>query len=222
MVTVPLHALALTPPWTPSHSPTTLTTAVHRRIPNEVRTRGFLLLSAALTLTAFGLYAASLTLIPLLTGRGFSASFAAVTFGLLGAGQLLGRIGYAPLTARTTPSGRTLAIVLTSAITIGLLAALPGPAALLVAVAILAGAARGAGTLLQATVVADRWGSARYGTLSGLFAAPITGAAALAPWAGTALADLTGSFPAMFWLLTGLVTLAAGAVALSSPRRSLP
>jgi MFS family permease len=123
VVTVPLHALALTPPWTPSHSATTLAPAAHRRIPSEVRTRGFPLPSTALTLTAFGLYAASLTLIPLLTGRGFSSSFAAITFGLLGAGQLMGRIGYAPLTARTPPTGRTLAVVLTSAVTIGPLAA---------------------------------------------------------------------------------------------------
>jgi MFS family permease len=111
-----------------------------------------------------------------------------------------------------------VAIVLASAATIGILAALPGPAGLLIAAAVLAGAARGAGTLLQATVVADRWGAARYGTLSGFFAAPITAAAALAPWAGTALAELTGGYPSMFWLLTGLVTLAACGVALSTRR----
>jgi MFS family permease len=85
---------------------------------------------------------------------------------------------------------------------------------------VLAGAARGAGTLLQATVVADRWGAARYGTLSGFFAAPITAAAALAPWVGTALAEVTGSYPSTFWLLAGLVALAAGAAALSTRRQS--
>ena len=61
---------------------------------------------------------------------------------------------------------------------------------------VLVGATRGAGTLLQATLVADRWGSARYGALAGIFAAPITVATALAPWAATALADLLGgSYP---------------------------
>jgi MFS family permease len=109
-----------------------------------------------------------------------------------------------------------VAIVLVSAATIALLAALPGPTALLIAAAVLAGAARGAGTLLQATVVADRWGAARYGTLSGFFAAPITAAAALAPWAGTAIAEVTGSYPSTFWLLAGLVSLAAGAAALGT------
>jgi MFS family permease len=185
-----------------------------------VRSPGFLLLSGALTLTAFGLYSASLTLIPLLTGRGLSASLAATTLGLLGAGQLLGRIGYAPLTARTTPTARTVAIVAASALAIGLLAAVPGPAPVLVALAVFAGAVRGAGTLLQATVVADRWGSARYGALSGWFAAPVTAAAALAPWAGTALAEVLGGYPALFVLLAALVAAAAGLAALAPAPRS--
>ena len=217
VVTVPLHALALTPPWTPPPDHGSPGPADHpsrrRRLPAEARTPSFVLLSASLTLTAFGLYAASLTLIPLLTDRGLSAGLAATTLGLLGAGQLLGRLGYAPLTARTSPTGRTVAIVATSAAAIALLAALPGPPALLVAAAVAAGAIRGAGTLLQATVVADRWGVARYGTLSGLFSAPITAASALAPWGGTALAELTGSYPAMFWLLAALVVVAVALAA---------
>ncbi|WP_369133006.1 MFS transporter [Modestobacter sp. I12A-02662] len=217
VVTVPLHALALTPPWTPAAEPP----AHHRgrRLPAEARTPGFVLLSAALTLTAFGMYAASLTLIPLLTSRGLSAGLAATTFGLLGAGQLLGRLGYAPLTARTTATGRTMSIVAASAVSVALLAALTGPPALLVAAAIATGAVRGAGTLLQATVVADRWGTARYGTLAGWFSAPITAAAALAPWGGTALAELTGSHPAMFWWLAALVGVAVALAAISSRTR---
>ncbi|SDY53883.1 Predicted arabinose efflux permease, MFS family [Modestobacter sp. DSM 44400] len=212
VVTIPLHALALTPPWHAVHSQDRVAPAPRRPI---VRSPGFLLLSAALTLTAFGLYSASLTLIPLLTGRGLSPSLAATTFGLLGAGQLVGRIGFAPLAARTTPGARTIVIVVASAVAIALLAAVPGPAAVLVALAMLAGAVRGAGTLLQATVVADRWGTANYGALSGIFAAPVTGAAALAPWGGTALAEAIGSYPAMFAALTVVVAAAAGAAALS-------
>jgi predicted MFS family arabinose efflux permease len=215
-VTVPLHAFALTPPWTSPRTEAGSASPAHRGVPPEVRTSGFLLLSGALTLAAFGQYAASLTLIPLLGERGFSATLAATTLGLLGAGQLLGRIAYAPLSARTSPTGRTVTILLGSAAAIGLLAALPGPASLLVVVAVLVGAARGAGTLLQATIVADRWGAARYGTLSGFFAAPITAAAAVAPWAGTALAEMTGSHPTTFWLLAGLVLLAAGAASVSA------
>jgi MFS family permease len=219
VVTVPLHALALTPPWTPVHDPGGARTDPPASVRSIVRSPSFLLLSGALTVTAFGLYAASLTLIPLLTGRGMSAGLAATTLGLLGAGQLLGRIGYAPLTARTTPTARSVAIVAASALAIALLAVVPGPDPLLIALAVLAGAARGAGTLLQATVVADRWGSARYGALSGWFAAPVTGAAALAPWAGTALAEGLGSYPVTFALLAGLVAAATAGVVLSDRAR---
>jgi MFS family permease len=210
-VPLPLHALALTPPWNPVAHPA----RERAGVPPEVRTAGFLLLSAALTLTAFGLYAASLALIPLLTGRGLSHGLAATTLGLLGAGQLLGRIGYAPLSARTTPGGRTVLLVAASAVPIALLAALSGPPWLLVAAAVAAGAVRGAGTLLQATVVADRWGTAQYATLAGYFSAPITAATAVAPWAGTALAGLSGGYPALFWELAAIVVAAAGTAALS-------
>lgn len=216
VVTVPLHAFALSPPWTAVEGTHPLPR--RRRLPDEVRTPGFLLLAGALTVTAFGLYAASLSLIPLLTGRGVGPALAATTLGLLGAGQLLGRLGYARLAARTSPAGRTVAIVLASASSLTLLAAAPGPAGLLVVAAVVAGAARGAGTLLQATVVADQWGTARYGTLAGFFAAPITAAAAIAPWAGTALAGVTGSYPSMFGVLAAFVACAAGLAALSARR----
>jgi predicted MFS family arabinose efflux permease len=212
VVTVPLHAVALPAAW---GRPAAGTPEGHRRVPPEVRTAGFLLLAAALTVTAFGLYAASLTLVPLLTGRGFSGTLAATTLGLLGAGQLLGRLGYAPLAVRTSPAGRALVIVLASAGTIALLAGLPGPPALLITAAVLAGAARGAGTLLQATVVAERWGATRYGTVGGYLAAPVTLATAVAPWAGTALAEALGGYPAAFWVLAALVLGAAVAAVLS-------
>jgi MFS family permease len=224
VVTVPLHALALTPPWrrvegqgAPGADPDG---PDRRRVPAEARTPGFVLLSAALMLAAFGLYAASLTLIPLLTGRGVSAGLAATTLGLLGAGQLLGRLGYGPLATRTSPTRRSVTIIVASAATIAVLAVLTGPPALLVAAAIAMGAARGAGTLLQATVVAERWGTARYGALSGLFSAPITVASAVAPWGGTALAELVGSYPAMYWLLSSAVVL--GAVLAACSGRTKP
>jgi MFS family permease len=221
VVTVPLHAFALTPAWVsaPEHRHRDGASPSVRSI---VSSSGFLLLSGALTLTAFGMYSASLTLIPLLTGRGMSASLAATTLGLLGAGQLLGRIGYAPLTARTTPRARTVAIVAASALAIALLAVVPGPTMLLVVLAVFTGAVRGTATLLQATVVADRWGSARYGALSGWFVAPITAAAALAPWAGTALAEALGSYPAMFAGLAVLVLAAAGLAAFSTRGHPAP
>ena len=209
VVTIPLHALTLTAPWVrEGHAGPPARHRRAHRVPREVRSSEFLALSGALTLTALGLYAASLTVIPLLTGRGFSASLAATTLGLVGAGQLLGRIAYGPLSARTSPTGRTVVLIGASALTIGLLGALTGPPAALIVAAVALGAVRGACTLLQATAVADRWGTAHYGTLSGFFAAPITVATALAPWVGTALAEAIGSYAGAFGLLAAVVVAA--------------
>jgi MFS family permease len=226
VVTVPLHLFALNLPWHGSRSTTQATTgdeagspASDRVVRAVLTSRPFWLLSGGLTLTAFGLYATSVTLlIPLLTERGMSASLAATTLGLLGAGQLLGRLGYAPLSARTAPATRAVVIVGASAGAIGLLAAVPGPAWALIAVAVLVGAVRGAGTLLQATVVAEEWGAARYASLAGAFAAPITAAGALAPFGGAALADVVGSRTGALIALACLVAL--GAVFVVAAHRS--
>ena len=72
----------------------------------------------------------------------------------------------------------------------------------------LAAAARGVFTLLQATAISDRWGAVHYGRLNGLLSAPALTATALAPWAGAALAGTLGGYPAVFAGLAGLAGLA--------------
>lgn len=63
---------------------------------------------------------------------------------------------------------------------------------------------RGNLTLLQATAVADRWGTRAYGRLTPTLAAPVTTAGALAPWVGSALATGLGGYTNLFWGLAGL------------------
>jgi MFS family permease len=71
-------------------------------------------------------------------------------------------------------------------------------------VSLLAGNARGLATLLSATAVADRWGTARYARLNGIFNAPLIAASALAPFLGAGLAALLGGYPAAFTALAAL------------------
>ena len=163
-----------------------------------------------MSLAAFAAYAAVVNLVPLLIHRGLSTSDAAIALGLGGVGQVLGRLGYGRLTAATTIRTRTALVLLAGGVTILLLGVLPGPTVVLVLAAVLAGSARGVFTLLQATAVTDRWGAAHYGRLNGLLSAPGTFAAALAPWAGAALAGPLGGYPAVFCLLAALGVLAAG------------
>lgn len=210
VLTIPAHALLLTPRWAPG--PGTRGARADPGVGTVVRSGGFLLLCARLTLTGFALHAAGLALIPLLTGRGLSPALAALGLGLLGAGQLLGRVGYAPLTTRTTPTTRTGIVLAAAAAGLLTLAVVPGPPAALIGAAVLVGAARGAVTLLQATLVADHWGTTHYAALAGVLAAPVTIAGAVAPWASTALAaGFGGSYPALFVVLAVLIGVAAAA-----------
>jgi MFS family permease len=100
------------------------------------------------------------------------------------------------------------------------LALLPGPPLALIAAAMLAGAARGVYTLLQATALSDRWPSRFYGRLNGILSAPVMLAVAVSPWAGSALADLLGGYPPVFVILAA-ASLAAAMMALATMPRAV-
>lgn len=162
------------------------------------RTPRFITLQITLALATLAFFAVTINLIPLLLERGMDYATATLALGLVGAGPDLGRLGYAALDRTTTPRGRTVAILGAGAAGLWALALAPGPAWLLIAVAVRVGAARGCHTLLQATAV---------------FTATMTAVGALAPVAGPALASLLGSYPAMAvtmaLVLTAVVLLAA-------------
>ncbi|MBK6012605.1 MFS transporter [Streptomyces sp. MBT53] len=212
VVTVPAHALALRGPWPPAPKPPSQR---HTPSGSVTRSRPFLMLATALTLNSFAMYAVVIALVPLLITRGASPTAAAWALGLGGAGQTLGRTLYATLARRTGARTRTVMLIAVGGATTATFAVFSGPFLLLVGVAIAAGMVRGNLTLLQATAVTDRWGATHYGRLSGLLAAPATIAAALAPFAGAALAGPLGGFPGLFVVLA-LVSAAAALFALGS------
>lgn len=206
VVTIPAHALALTGPW--PAAPATLPHA-GGGAGGIGRSRPFLMLACALTLSAFSVYAVVIALVPLLLERGFTTAEAAWALGLGGAGQTLGRTLYATLARGTGVTARTTTLIALGGITTAALALVPGPYALLAALAVAAGTVRGNLTLLQATAITDRWGITYYGHLSGLLAAPATAASALAPFAGAALAPPLGGYPHLFTLLALVSAVAA-------------
>ncbi|MFJ8935760.1 MFS transporter [Streptomyces sp. NPDC102365] len=209
-VTVPAHFFALRGPWPPAPPPAR--TGAPATTATITRSRPFILLATALTLSAFAMYAVVITLVPLLLDRGYTATQAAWALGLGGAGQTLGRTLYATLSRRTSPALRATLLISLGGATTAAFALVPGPYPLLAVLAVVAGAVRGNLTLLQATAVTDRWGANRYGRLSGILAAPMTTASALAPFAGTALAVPLGGYPSLFIALT-LVSATAALVA---------
>lgn len=215
VVTVPAHALGLRHPWSPERT----TDPLARAEENAARRLPFWLLALAFGLVSFTVYAVLINLVPLLIERGINVGFAAGILGVGGVGQVAGRLFYARLAAQTPLVARTCLVFAFIAVTTLALGLIPGPVALLAAVSLVAGAARGIVTLLQATAISDRWGTADFGRHNGLLTAPVMIAAAIAPWAGAALARPLGGYPPAFILLAVLALVACVAVPLTAPSR---
>ncbi|MPZ79693.1 MAG: MFS transporter [Actinophytocola sp.] len=213
VVTIPAHWFGLRQPWPPRPEPGPVDTDPRQ----TARSGAFVTLAVALSLTALATFAAVINLVPLLAERGISTGVAAVALGLGGAGQVVGRLGYATIVRRTSVLARTVAILLAIAVTTALLGVLT-TVVTLVAGAVVAGMARGVFTLLQATAVTDRWGRRYYGHLTGLLSAPMTITMALAPFAGAATADLLGSYSTTFLILGALAAVAAALANLTVPK----
>lgn len=202
VVTIPAHFFGLRHPWPPAPHPH------HAQSPTRTsRSLPFVALTTAIALGACASYAIIVNLVPLMAERGISTQAAALALGLGGAGQVAGRLGYGMLVRRLSVRIRTTLILAAIAATTALLGVFTSLLAL-VTVAVVAGFARGILTLLQATAVTDRWGSAHYGHLSAVLAAPVTLTMAMGPWIGAALASLLGGYAPMFLVLGALAILA--------------
>ena len=203
LVTLPVHLWALRLPW-----PFRDRGGTGRADRGVLRSRQFLLLTGASALATLVSFAALVELVPLLTGRGLSSASAAWALGLGGAGQVAGRLLYAPL-SRIPARTRTVGIMAGLSAMVLALGAVPGPAPALIALSVAAGAVRGLFTLLQATAISDRWGVESYASLNGVYNLPISAAAALAPISGSALAAALGGYGLLFAALAVLAALAA-------------
>lgn len=156
----------------------------------------------------FATSAVALYMIPYLTDRGESAAFAATAVGLIGAAQVGSRL-------LTTLFGSRISSVTLTAIVFGMqsLAVVvllqwqsrPG---ILTAVVLL-GAGRGVVTLMKPNLIADFFGRASYGAISGSMSFFLTFSGALSPViTGFALAFWDG-YDTVMWILAGLALLGA-------------
>ncbi|MDV8066891.1 MFS transporter [Rhodococcus sp. IEGM 1366] len=217
-VTIPGHIWGLRGPWP---EPVRLAGAHPGDFRNAVRSPAFLALAIALAAGAFAASAGVFNLVLLLIERGFSPGLAALTLGLGGAGQVVGRLFYLPFAARTTVRMRTVSVIAVAGLsTAGL--GLTGVATVLIGLAIGAGLVRGIFTLIQATAITDRWGREHYGRLSGIMSAPIVIAMALGPWAGSVLSMWSGSYAHAYLILGAVAVVAAAIGAASTPAAVSP
>ncbi|WP_192813695.1 MFS transporter [Microbacterium yannicii] len=168
-----------------------------------VRSTRFWILTGSLALLSFSLYAVTLAAVPASVEKGLSLQAAAWVLGLIGAGQVLGRLLYLAVPHTAAPWIAPAIIGLLGAGALTTYALATGPVAIF-ATAIVAGAVRGALTLVQASAVSDRWGPDSYGRLNGVLSAPVSALTALAPGAAALLATATGSYEAMALLMAGV------------------
>jgi MFS family permease len=195
VVTLPLHWFTVEKRWASEAKRDD--PPIRYNVSAVIRTRQFWMLTVAMALLTLSLFSVTLAMIPLLMEKGVNYGTAALALGLVGAGQVVGRLLFfvAPHGGRTW-----VPIAVVAAASVVLLAGIglvPGPLWLLIALAVLAGAVRGSHTLIQASAVADRWGTQNYGVINGAFSAPITVLMALSPALGPIIATGLGSYSVM-------------------------
>ena len=210
-VTIPLHALVLRPSPRLEEPPDVLLPVGHGIELRELyRTRAFVGLAFALVCFAFAMSALSVHQVAYLIERGYSPEFAAGVTGVLGAMQVAGRLIFDPLHRWLSRRAVTTLVFGVMAAALVLLPSGGGTAVVWTFVLVY-GAARGMATLLRATLVADLFGAARYGTISGVLTFLTTTALASAPVLAGALYDTFGGYQPVLWLIAGVAL--AGAVA---------
>lgn len=192
VINIPAHWFGLRAPWIRDDG-TNHVSGAGQQSRAAWRTRPFLVLLVAMSAGAICVYAVVINLVPLLMERGLSTYEAAIALGLGGMGQVCGRLGYGWLSRHTSPGMRAAVMFLAVALTTGLMGLLPGPIGLLLVLSMLLGSARGVFTLIQATAVSDRWGTAGFGRLNAVMSSPVMIATAAGPWLGSALAETVGS-----------------------------
>jgi cyanate permease len=166
------------------------------------RTAPFVRTVVALGMGGFAQWAAVFLLVPLLVERGMDTATAALALGIGGVGQVCGRLAYGRLASGIGVAARGRAVFAGVATGTLALALVPGPQPVLFVLAFGAGIARGIYTLVQATAVADRWGTAAYASLNGVLSGVLALVGASAPWVGTALARGLGSYASVFAILS--------------------
>jgi MFS family permease len=207
VVTIPAHWFSLERRWPPHEH---ADQPVIHTVSTVLRTRRFWALELSMIAIVLSVFTVTLTAIPLFVEKGMTYELAALALGLIGAGQVVGRLLFVALPRSTAPWIPVATVAGFAAVLLAALALVPGPTWVLILVGIVAGAVRGAHTLVQASAVADRWGTRNYGSINGAFAAPITIVAALTPAIGALVATGVGSYSIMALVMAGVALIAAG------------
>ncbi|WP_439892479.1 MFS transporter [Ralstonia sp. 25C] len=144
-------------------------------------------------------------LIPLLSEKGVPTGRQLLIAALIGPAQVLGRL--AMMRFRLAHPVRVApATYAAMAVALVLLALSSGP--LLLAFALIYGAANGINTMLRAIAMPELVSRNQYATLNGLMMTPVLLAQASAPWLGALLWKATGGYAAVEWAMVACALVA--------------
>jgi MFS family permease len=179
-----------------------------------LRGPAFWLLAAAFFLGTLSQAAIGVHLIPYLTERGYGLGSAATLTGLIGAAQVLGRVGVTFLEGRLPRRTVMTGIFVLQAGALVVLIGWQSPLGVLTFVAPF-GAACGAVTIARASAIADFYGPEHYGSIGGMVGMFVTGARTLAPVSAGAMSAALGDYGPVLWMLASGSALGAIAIYLA-------
>ncbi|MEZ7128053.1 MFS transporter [Nonomuraea sp. AD125B] len=205
LTAVPLHALTVRDRPGPSR--------VDRGaiVGDALRERPFWLLAAGFLAQTGAVSVMGVLLVTYLIALGHPPVFAASVAGLLGVLSVTGRLVTTGLQARWRVALITAAMFGLQGLAAVLLPLAGRSTGGAVAAVVLFGLGFGVATIARPALIADRYGTAAFASLSGALALPITVAKALAPLAAAGIAEVAG-FPAVMGAVAAAC--ATGALAL--------
>ncbi|GAA3609899.1 MFS transporter [Nonomuraea rosea] len=202
LTTVPLHALAVRSRGAPPHA--------DRRaiVGTALRERPFWLLAAAFLTQTGAVAVMGVLLVTYLIALGHAPLFAAAVAGLLGVLSVTGRLVTTGLQARWRVSLITAAMFGLQGLAAVLLPIVGRSVPGAVVAVVLFGLGFGVGTIARPALLADRYGTSAYASLSGALALPITVAKAVAPLLAAGIAQFAG-YPAVMGAVAAACALGA-------------
>jgi MFS family permease len=171
-----------------------------------LRMSGFWWLTIAFATTTFAGVAMTVHLIPYLIERGHAPTFAATVAGLFGMMSLAGRLLIGPLGDRFARNRVAAGLIAMQIVGLLVLTSAPTAAGAIVYVALF-GAGAGTMTIMRAALMAEQYGAANYGTISGAQSLALTGAKTLGPVGAGLLVTLLGGYPALLLLLAAMLSI---------------
>lgn len=184
-----------------------------------LRDKGFWWLTAAFGASIMVTVANTVSIIPYLITKGQSPTFAAQVAGLFGLMTLAGRLTIGPLGDRVPRHIVTAGLIVMQMAGLAVLALAPTTAGALVAIALF-GAGAGTMTIMRAALLAERYGPANYGSISGAQNVALTGSRTLGPIGAGALSGALGGYEGALWVFIGLLGVGLAAMLVAGEARA--